>query len=94
MARERRCDTGAAVRKPHRPPNPVNRRAHRLVIALHEAVEQSDMNWHKLARKAGFNRDTFWRWRNAVTVPNVQDLERALDAAGYRMVLVSKKVKI
>ena len=81
------------MRKPYRPPFPINRLAHRLVIALDEAVEQTGMDWHEFARKTGFNAKTFWRWRNAVTVPNLLDLERALDAAGYRIVLVSKDVK-
>ena len=73
---------------------PVNRRAHRMVIALDEAARLRGLTMGELAQKTGFQQKTIWRWRNAAAVPNVLDLERALDAVGYRIVLVSKEVKI
>lgn len=90
MAEECGGDKGETMRK--RKPYPVNRRAHRLVMALDEAVKDSGMTMGEMATKAGFQEKTLWRWRNAVSVPNVLDMERALDAVGYRIVLVSKGI--
>jgi transcriptional regulator with XRE-family HTH domain len=75
--------------KKGRPSSGVHVDAHFTIHALAEQLELNNMTWTQLAHEARLDERTLRRWRSGDTSPSLRDIERALAAVGYELVLMS-----
>jgi len=85
--------TALKVKEKGRPSEPVSSGAHPMIHALAEAIESNGLTWSSLASKAKLDEHTLWRWRANVSAPSLPSLEAALNAVGYKIVLMSRRGK-
>lgn len=62
-----------------------------LVRQVFEIARQDGMTLEWLAEVTGKRRPTLSCWRSGANMPPVDQLEKMLDAMGYRLVVVRKK---
>jgi len=63
---------------------------HHLIAFMIQQKRKQKVSWTYIARQAGFNDKTIYRWRRRKTTPSISDIERVYDALGFNIVPIRR----
>lgn len=63
---------------------------HHLIAFMEQQKRRQNVSWDYLARQAGFDDKTIYRWRRRKTTPSISDIERVYDVLGFNIVPIRK----
>jgi transcriptional regulator with XRE-family HTH domain len=63
---------------------------HHLIVFLEKQRKRQRISWEAIARQAGMNEKTIFRWRKRKTTPSISDIERVYDVLGFNIVPIRR----
>ena len=63
---------------------------HHLIVFMEKQKRRQKVSWEYLARQAGFDDKTIYRWRKRKTTPSISDIERVYDVLGFNIVPIRR----
>ena len=63
---------------------------HHLIVFMIQQKRRQGITWEALAKQAGFDDKTLFRWRKRKTTPSISDVERVYDVLGFNIVPIKR----
>jgi hypothetical protein len=63
---------------------------HHLIVFMEKQRKRQRMSWEAIAKQAGMNEKTIFRWRKRKTTPSISDIERVYDVLGFNIVPIRR----
>ena len=63
---------------------------HHLIAFMIQEKRKQKVSWTYIARQAGLDDKTIYRWRRRKTTPSISDIERVYDVLGFNIVPIRR----